>query len=63
MPYLPYGIIYKDPETGIKQPAFCVEPSKDGIGTGAGDEYDVTLDMLDNEQLWRVLYKGLMGST
>ena len=56
-------VVYKDPETGIKQPAFCVEPSKDGIGTGAGDEYDVTLDMLDNEQLWRVLYKGFMGST
>ncbi len=26
-------VCYVDPETGIKYPAFCVEPAKDGIGT------------------------------
>lgn len=56
-------VVYEDPETGIKQPAFCVEPSKDGIGTGAGDSYDVTLKLLNDKCLWRVLYKGYMGSS
>ena len=39
-------VCYKDPDTGIKYPAFCVEPDKEGIGTGAGDSYDVTLSAL-----------------
>lgn len=56
-------VVYKNEETNEKQPAFCVEPEKPGIGTGAGDSYDVTLSMLDNEELWRILYKGFMGST
>ena len=30
-------VYYQDPDTGIKYPAFCVEPSDEGIGTGAGD--------------------------
>ena len=55
-------VVYEDQATGKKLPAFCVEPSKEGIGTGAGDEYDVTLDMLDNQALWRILFKGFMGS-
>lgn len=58
-----FYIVYKDPETGKKQPAFCVEPEKAGVGTGAGDEYDVTLKLLNDERLWRVLYKGYMGSS
>ncbi|MCI9286464.1 MAG: Cys-Gln thioester bond-forming surface protein [Clostridia bacterium] len=56
-------VCYKDPETGIKYPAFCVEPNKDGIGTGAGDSYDVTLSEVNNPVLWRILYKGYCGST
>ena len=56
-------VVFVDPETGKKLPAFCVEPSKEGIGTGAGDSYDVTLDMLNDQRLWRVLYKGCMGTT
>ena len=56
-------VVYKNEETNEKQPAFCVEPEKPGIGTGAGDSYDVTLSMLDNEELWRILYKGFKGST
>lgn len=56
-------VCYKDPDTGIKYPAFCVEPSKEGIGTGAGDSYDVTLSQLSNPILWRMLYKGYVGSS
>lgn len=56
-------VAYIDPITGVKQPAFCVEPEKEGIGTGAGNNYDVTLNMLQDERLWRMLYKGYMGST
>lgn len=55
-------VVYKDQETGRKQPAFCVEPDKEGIGTGAGESYDVTLSFLRDQKLWRVLYKGYMGS-
>jgi len=56
-------VCYKDPDTGIKYPAFCVEPAKDGIGTGAGNSYDVTLSQLSNPILWRMLYKGYVGSS
>lgn len=56
-------VVYVDPETGKKLPAFCVEPSKEGIGTGAGDSYDVTIDMMQDQRLWRILYKGFMGTT
>ncbi len=56
-------VCYVDPDTGIKYPAFCVEPSKDGIGTGAGTSYDVTVSQLNNPILWRMLYKGYVGTT
>lgn len=56
-------VVYKNLETNEKQPAFCVEPEKEGIGTGAGDSYDVTLSSLEDERLWRILYKGFMGSS
>ncbi len=55
-------VMYYNSETNEKQPAFCVEPEKEGIGTGAGDSYDVTLSMLEDEALWRILFKGYMGS-
>lgn len=55
-------VVYNDPKTGRKQPAFCVEPSKQGGGTGAGDRYDVTLNLMHDQRLWRALYKGYMGT-
>ena len=55
-------IVYKNNETGKTQPAFCVEPNQEGIGTGAGDSYDVTLSKMTDQKFWRVLYKGYMGS-
>ena len=48
-------VVYKNSSTNEKQPAFCVEPDKPGIGTGADESYDVTLSMLSDEKLWRVL--------
>ena len=59
---VPY-VCYIDPDTGEKYPAFCVEPSKEGIGTGAGNSYDVTLTNLSDPILWRMLYKGYVGTT
>ena len=59
---VPY-VCYIDPDTGIKYPAFCVEPEKPGIGTGAGNSYDVNVSELSNPILWRMLYKGYVGST
>lgn len=56
-------VCYIDPDTGISYPAFCVEPANSGIGTGAGDNYDVTISSLDNPILWRMLYKGYVGSS
>lgn len=56
-------VVYKNSSTNEKQPAFCVEPDKPGIGTGADESYDVILSMLSDEKLWRVLYKGFMGSS
>ena len=55
-------VVYNDPKTGRKQPAFCVEPSKQGVGTGAGDRYDVTMNLMHDQRLWRALYKGYMGT-
>ena len=55
-------VVYNDTKTGRKQPAFCVEPSKQGVGTGAGDRYDVTLNLMHDQRLWRALYKGYMGT-
>lgn len=55
-------VVYRDQSTGKTQPAFCVEPSQVGVGTGAGDSYDVTLSLMKDQKLWRVLYKGYMGS-
>lgn len=60
--HVPY-ICYIDPDTGIKYPAFCVEPTKNGIGTGAGYSYDVTLTELSNPILWRMLYRGYVGTS
>lgn len=56
-------VCYIDPDTGISYPAFCVEPANIGVGTGAGDNYDVTISSLNNPILWRMLYKGYVGSS
>lgn len=56
-------VYYEDPDTGMRYPAFCVEPGDEGIGTGAGNSYDVTVSQLNNPILWRMLYYGYVGST
>ena len=56
-------VCYIDPDTNIKYPAFCVEPANIGVGSGAGESYDVKLSQLDNPILWRILYKGYVGSS
>ena len=55
-------VCYEDPNTKIRYPAFCVEPENVGIGTGAGNSYDITLSDLNSPILWRMLYKGYVGS-
>lgn len=63
-----YYVYYDD--NGIKYPAFCVEPKKQGVGTGY-DSYNATIKkvevMYDNgterqNQIWRILSKGYMGT-
>lgn len=36
---------------------------KIGVGMGAGDSYDVTVSQISNQVLWRILYRGYMGSS
>lgn len=55
-------VYYRD-DDGKNYPAFCVEPFKNGVGSGAGDYYDVTVNQISNNVLWRMLYKGYMGSS
>lgn len=42
---------------------FVLNLIKNGVGTGAGEAYDVNLSSLNNPILWRMLYKGYCGST
>lgn len=54
-------VYYIDKEEGKKYPAFCVQPEKEGVGTGY-DAYNVTLNKEQDPIIWRILSKGYMGS-
>lgn len=54
-------VYYLDKDDGNKYPAFCIEPAKEGVGTGY-DSYDVTIKNEKDNRIWRVLDKGYMGS-
>ena len=54
-------VYYIDKEEGKKYPAFCVQPEKEGVGTGY-DAYNVTLNKEQDPVIWRILSKGYMGS-
>ena len=54
-------VYYKDKDTNKKYPAFCVEPAKEGVGTGY-TEYNTTLSKETDNAIWRILNKGYMGS-
>ncbi len=55
-------VYYHDAVENKNYPAFCVEPAKEGVGTGY-DSYDVTIQKENNQKIWRILEKGYMGST
>lgn len=55
-------VYYKDLETENKYPAFCVEPAKEGVGTGY-TEYNTTISKETDNSIWRILSKGYMGSS
>lgn len=55
-------VYYTDEEEGVRYPAFCVEPAKQGVGTGY-DSYETTISKEKDNEIWRVLNKGYMGST
>ena len=55
-------VYYNDPETDEKYPAFCIEPKKEGVGTGY-DSYSASVSRENNNQIWRILNKGYMGKS
>ena len=57
-------VYYRDPDTNQKLYAFCVEPDKPGVGSGASDfgGYDSYVkEKLQSDVLWRCLYYGYIG--
>lgn len=54
-------VYYIDEQTGNKYPAFCVEPAKEGVGTGYADYNSIVSREYDNG-IWRILSKGYMGT-
>ncbi len=57
-------VYYRDPDTNKKLYAFCVEPDKPGVGSGATDfgGYDSYVkEKLQSDVLWRCLYYGYIG--
>lgn len=55
-------VYYKDLTDGKKYPAFCIEPKKEGIGTGY-DSYSALVKKETDNRIWRILDKGYMGNT
>ena len=55
-------VYYKDLTDGKKYPAFCIEPKKEGIGTGY-DSYSALVRNETDNRIWRILDKGYMGNT
>lgn len=56
-----YYVYYQDKDSNEKYPAFCVEPKKEGIGTGY-EQYEALIRPETDNQIWRILNKGYMGS-
>lgn len=54
-------VYYIDVQTGNRYPAFCVEPAKEGVGTGYSS-YNTTISKETDPVIWRILSKGYMGS-
>lgn len=54
-------VYYIDAETGSRYPAFCIEPAKEGVGTGYSS-YNGTIFKENDPVIWRILSKGYMGS-
>ena len=54
-------VYYIDEQTGNKYPAFCVEPAKEGVGTGYAD-YNSIVSREYDDGIWRILSKGYMGT-
>lgn len=54
-------VYYNDPETNEKYPAFCIEPQKEGVGTGY-NSYSTSISRENDNRIWRILDKGYMGS-
>ena len=55
-------VYYTDPEDGSRYPAFCIEPQKEGVGTGY-DSYTTSISRENDNRIWRILNKGYMGSS
>lgn len=49
-----YYIYYVDKETGKKIPAFCVEPSREGVGESGS--YDGTINICEDDGIYTILY-------
>lgn len=54
-------VYYEDKENLNRYPAFCVEPSKKGVGIDY-TSYDALIKDEKNDIIWRILNKGYMGS-
>ena len=54
-------VYYIDSQTGNRYPAFCVEPAKEGVGTGY-NSYNASISKEADNVIWRILSKGYMGS-
>jgi len=53
-------VYYQNEQDGKTYPAFCVEPEKQGIGTGY-ETYQADIQKETDPVIWRILYKGYMG--